>query len=284
MSFFADIAGNPFLWTGLVAGWLASVACGVIGPYVVTRRLVFLGGAVAHIAVGGLGLAIYLRHRFGATFSWLEPLHGALLVSLLAALLLARVDPAHRGRGTDSDTWIGALWATGMAAGILLIKLTPGYHAELMSYLFGNLAFVDWPSVWLMLGLDVVIVAVALAYHKRFLALCLDAEHLRLQGFSVTRVHAVLLMLIALTVITLTQVVGLILVIALLSLPAAIAGRVTRRLAPMIGLSIALSLVFTTAPRLAVYGSAISPEPAIVLTAGFCYAAVLLIARLRRSA
>lgn len=274
------MAANPFLLTGLIAGWLASVACGVIGPYVVTRRLVFLGGAIAHIAVGGLGLAIYLRYRFESTFHWLEPLHGAMLVSVAAAFLLARVDPAKRGQ--SADTWIGALWATGMAAGILLIKLTPGYHAELMSYLFGNLAFVDWPSVWLMLGLDVVIVAVAVLYHKRFLALCLDAEHLRLQGFSVERVHAVLLVLIALTVITLTQVVGLILVIALLSLPAAIAGRWTQRLAPMIAFSVALSAFITTVPRLAVYGSSISPEPAIVLSAGVLYA--LSLAAPRRSA
>ena len=79
MSFFQDMAGNPFLLTGLLAGWLASVACGVIGPYVVTRRLVFLGGAIAHIAVGGLGLAIFLRHHFDF-FGWLEPLHGATLV------------------------------------------------------------------------------------------------------------------------------------------------------------------------------------------------------------
>ncbi|MEM1178535.1 MAG: metal ABC transporter permease [Acidobacteriota bacterium] len=283
MSFFHDMAGNPFLWTGLLAGWLASLACGVIGPYVVTRRLVFLGGAIAHIAVGGLGLAIFLRYRFEAVFFWLEPLHGALVVSVLAALLLARVEPSRGGQGVDADTWIGALWASGMAAGILLIKLTPGYHAELMSYLFGNLAFVDWPSVRLMVGLDGVIVAVVAIYHKRFLALCLDAEHLRLQGFSVARIHAVLLVLIALTVITLTQVVGLILVIALLSLPAAIAGRFTRRLAPMIALSVAISLFLTTVPRLAVYGSKISPEPAIVLAAGLCYAAVLVRDRWRRA-
>ena len=276
MSFFQDMGENPFLLTGLLAGWLASIACGVIGPYVVTRRLVFLGGAIAHIAVGGLGLAIYLRYRF--ELAWLEPLHGATLVSIIAALVLSRVDTSPGGSGT-TDTWIGALWATGMATGILLIKLTPGYQTELMSYLFGNLTFVDWSSLYLMLALDAVILLMAVLYHKRFLALCLDAEHAELQGLSVRRTNAVLLVLIALTVITLTQVVGLILVIALLSLPAAIAGRLTTRLAPMIFAAVAVSLVITTVPRIAAYGTAISPEPAIVLAAGALYALSLLYRR-----
>lgn len=273
MSFFQDMAENPFLLTGLLAGWLASVACGVIGPYVVTRRLVFLGGAIAHIAVGGLGLAIFLRHHFSV--GWLEPLHGATFVSVAAALVLSRAETSSRA-GASTDTWIGALWATGMAAGILLIKLTPGYQTELMSYLFGNLAFVDWSSLHLMLGLDAVILSTVLLLHKRFLALCLDAEHAELQGLSVRRANAVLLVLIALTVIILTQVVGLILVIALLSLPAAIAGRLTGRLAPMIVVAVAVSLAVTTLPRIVVYGSSISPEPAIVLAAGALYGLSLL--------
>ena len=277
MSFFQDMAENPFLLTGLLAGWLASVACGVIGPYVVTRRLVFLGGAIAHIAVGGLGLAIYLRYRLG--LDWLEPLHGATLVSVVAALVLSRAPTSRHGNSSSTDTWIGALWATGMATGILLIKLTPGYQTELMSYLFGNLTFVDWPSLYLMLALDAVILLAAALYHKRFLALCLDAEHAELQGLSVRRTNAVMLVLIALTVITLTQVVGLILVIALLSLPAAIAGRLTTRLAPMIFVAVVVSLVITTVPRIAAYGTPISPEPAIVLAAGALYALSLLYRR-----
>ena len=273
--FFADMAENPFLLTGLLAGVLASIACGVVGPYVVTRRLVFLGGAIAHIAVGGLGLAIFLRHRFADGFGWLEPLHGAMAVSVIAALVLSRADTGRHS--ASSDTWIGALWAVGMATGILLIKLTPGYHTELMSYLFGNLTFVDADSVRLVAALDAVILVTVLLYHKRFLALCLDSEHAALQGLSVQRTNAVLLVLVALTVITLTQVVGLILVIALLSLPAAIAGRLARRLPAMIGLAVLISLAVTTVPRLAVYGSRVSPEPAIVLAAGLLYALTLIV-------
>jgi len=123
-----------------------------------------------------------------------------------------------------------------------------------------------------------VVVAVALLFHRRFLAICLDAEQARLQRLSVLATQTVLLVLVALTVVALTRIVGLILVLALLSLPAATAGRLTQRLAPSIPLAIVLSAVLTTTPRIAVYGTAISPEAAVVLAAGLVY---LLVAVLR---
>ncbi len=276
MSFFQDMAHNPFLLPGLAAGLLAGLACGLIGPYVMTRRIVFLGGAIAHIAVGGLGAAIYLRHVAPQSFAWLRPIHGAAIVSVLAALLLARLEPTAGRPGGDRqpvpmDTVIGALWAVGMAVGILLVKLTPGYHTDLMGYLFGNLAYVDWDDVGLMLGLVTIVLATVLLYQKRFLALCLDPEQMRLQGVRAKRTSAVLLVLVALTVIVLTQVVGVILVIALLSLPAATAALIARRLPSMIVLSAAIAALLTTVPRIVVYGSRVSPEPAIVLAAGLVF-------------
>lgn len=280
MAFFADMAHNPFLLTGLLAGLLASVACGVVGPYVVTRRIVFLGGAIAHIAVGGIGAAIFLAHRAPTHLAWLEPIHGAAVAAVLAAVLLGYV---HDRVEEHVDTLIGALWAIGMAVGVLLIRFTPGYHSELMSYLFGNITYVSPQSVWLMVVLDAVILVAALALHKRLLAICLDAEQASLQGISVLATHIALLVLVALTVICLTQVVGLILVIALLSLPAATAAHHATRLTPMIWISIALCAVLTTLPRIAVYGTEVSPEPAIVLAAAAVYLLSALVRRLRRS-
>ncbi len=276
--FFRDMGDNPFLLTGLLAGLLASVACGVIGPYVVTRRIVFLAGAIAHIAVGGIGASIFLTFRFPDVFGWLRPLTGAALASVTAAVLLAW---AHERAAERLDTLIGALWAVGMAVGILLIKLTPGYHSELMSYLFGNLVYVSWDQVTLMLVLDAVIVVAALLFHKRLLAICLDAQQAELQGISVLGTHIVLLILVALTVICLTQVVGLILVIALLSLPAAAAGHHVSRLASVIWLSTLLAAGLTTLPRIAVYGTRVSPEAAIVLAAGSVYLLSVLASGLR---
>ncbi len=282
MSFFHDMGDNPFLLTGLVAGLLASIACGVIGPYVVTRRIVFLAGAIAHIAVGGIGAAVFLVHRWPTVFAGLEPLHGAAMTAIAAAVVLALV---HHRVHAHLDTMIGALWAVGMAVGILLVKFTPGYQTELMSYLFGNLVYVSWGNVGLMAVLDVVIVAAVVLFHKRLLAICLDPRQAELQGVSVLATHMVLLILVALTVICLTQVVGLILVIALLSLPAATAAHHAPRLASLIRISTLLCLALTTVPRIAVYGTRVSPEAAIVLTAGIVYllSAVWRALRARRS-
>ena len=279
-AFFQDLGSNPFLLTGLLAGLLASIACGVMGPYIITRRIVFLAGAIAHIAIGGVGAAIYLTHRFPEGCSGLNPLMGATVVSVLAAVVLAIL---HQRAQERLDTVVGALWAIGMAAGLLLIKMTPGYHTELMSYLFGNIAFVGWDSIRLMVGLDLIIVVVAVLWHKRFLALCLDEEQAELQGISVLATEIVLLVLVALTVIVLTQIVGLILVIALVSLPAAaVAQRVPRRTS-LISYSVVQSGMLTTVPRVLVYGTRISPEAAIVLAAAGIYLTAVVLRRWRRS-
>jgi zinc transport system permease protein len=273
IAFFRDLAESPFLLNGMAAGLLASVACGVIGPYVVTRRIVFLSGAIAHMAVGGIGAAIYLAATFPAAFQtpsgpWLQPIHGAMAAALLGAVILGVV---HHRATERMDTLIGALWAVGMAVGILLIKFTRGYHAELMSYLFGSLAIVDARDLWRMLVLDAVILAVVVVCHKRLLAICLDQEQAELQGINVLGTSIVLLCLVALTVISLTQLVGLILVIALVSLPAATAAHHVTRMAPLFVVSTLLCAVLTTVPRIAVYGTSVSPESAIVLSAAGVY-------------
>jgi len=271
-SFFADLSTNPFLLTGLLAGLFASVACGTVGPYVVTRRLVFLSGAIAHIAIGGVGAAIFLRYQWPDLFSALTPLAGGAVAALLSAPLLAVLRHHVSER---LDTVVGALWASGMAIGLLLIKLTPGYHSELMSYLFGNLVYVSRGDVAALAALAAVVVGVTVLFHRRFLAVCLDPLQARLQGISVLWTDVVLLSLVALTVISLTRVVGLILVIALLSLPAATAGRLVPRLASMMWLATLLCVALTTLPRIAVYGAAVSPEPAIVLAATAVYLVAL---------
>ena len=266
--FFADAAVNPFLWTGLAAGLLAGVSCAVIGPYVITRRLVFLASSMAHIAIGGVGAAIYLAIVHPSAFGWLEPIHGGLLAALVSAPVLAVL---HHRVSERLDTVVGALWAVGMSVGILLIKITPGYHTELMSYLFGNISFVTRSDLVFLAVLSSVVVVVTAVYHRRFLALCLDAESAELRGIPVLATEIVLFLLIAATVIVLTQIVGLILVIALLSLPAAVAARLTTRLGPSMVVAFAVTALATTIPRIAVYGTPISPEAAIVLATAGCY-------------
>jgi zinc transport system permease protein len=278
LDFFRDISVNPFLATGLAAGVLASLACGIIGPYVVTRRVVFLSGAIAHMAVGGIGAAVFLATVFPYGFSWLQPIHGAMISALAAAVIIGFV---HERVTERMDTLTGALWAVGMAAGILLIKFTPGYYGELMSYLFGNIVYVGRSDLVLMAALDGVIIVTVLVWHKRLLALCLDQEQAQLQGVNVLATNIVLLCLVALTVISLTQVVGLILVIALLSLPAATAAHHVKRMGRMMLVATVLCALLTTLPRIAVYGTPVAPESAIVLAAAGVYLASVVYRHVR---
>jgi zinc transport system permease protein len=271
--FFTDAAVNPFLLSGLIAGLLSSISCGIVGPYVVTRRLLFLAGALAHIAIGGVGAAIYLSTVHPAVFGWLEPIHGGLAAALVSAPLLAVLKHRVRER---LDTVVGALWAVGMSVGILLIKITPGYHTELMSYLFGNISFVTRRDLVFLAALSGVVILTATVFHRRFLALCLDSEQAELRGIPVLATDIVLFLLIAATVIVLTQIVGLILVIALLSLPAAIGTRLSTRLGPAMAVTFGVSALVTTLPRIAVYGTPISPEAAIVLATAGLYLFVVL--------
>lgn len=279
IQFFQDAATNPFLLQGLWAGLLAALACGVVGPYVVVRRVVFLAGAIAHIALGGVGASIYLAYRFPGRFGGLDPLVGAAVAAVGASIVLAWVNERVSER---LDTLIGALWAVGMSIGLLLVKFTPGYQTELMSYLFGNLALVSAGDLRLLAVLCLIVVLTTLAYHKRFLALAVDAEQAELQGIDRMRTNAVLLVMVALTVITVTRVVGLILVIALVSLPAATASRFAVRLSGVVAWSIGVAVAVTTLPRIAVYGTPIAPEPAIVLAAAALYIVVAVVTSFRR--
>ena len=278
--FFQDMAHNPYLATGLLAGLLASFPCGVIGPYVVTRRIVFLCGAIAHMALAGVGAAVWLAHKSPA-MAWFQPIHGAIVTALLGAILIGVV---HQRVTERMDTLIGALWAIGMAVGLLFVKFTPGYHTELMSYLFGNIAYVRWQHVLLLAPLAAMVVAVAILFHKRLLAICVDEQQAALQGISVQTTSIVLLCLVALTVICLTQIVGLILVIALLTLPAATAAHHFDRMASTMVAATGLCMLLTTVPRIAVYGTAVSAESAIVLGAGGVYLLSVLLKQIRRRA
>ncbi len=277
IAFFRDMAVNPLLLSGLVAGVLAAVACGVIGPFVITRRITFLAGAVAHMAVGGIGVSIFLRYYLPGIFGWLDPFYGAVAVAVAGAL---SVGIAHHRVKERIDTLIGAMWAIGMAVGILLVKFTPGYQVELMSYLFGNIAVVQPIHVVRLLVIDLVILAVGARYYKRLVAVSLDEEYAGLQGVDPLGTNLLLLVLVALTVVSLMQVVGLILVLALITLPAATAGHYARRLGSMMLLATGIAVVTATLPRIAVYGTGISPESAIVLTAGFIYLVSVLIREL----
>ncbi|HOW73074.1 MAG TPA: metal ABC transporter permease [Phycisphaerae bacterium] len=283
IEFFDALGANTLLRHALLAGIIASVACGIVGSYVVTRRITYIAGGVAHCILGGMGAARYLHTVQGWT--WLEPLHGAVVAAVAAALTIGLVSLRARER---EDTVISALWAIGMAVGILFIARTPGYYEDLMSYLFGNILLVSRENLILIGGLDIMVVAVGLLFYNKFLAVCFDEEFARLRGVSVEFYYLLLLCLTALTVVVLVTVVGLVLVIALLTLPVAVAGHFASRLWQMMLLATMISAALTTVGLAISYGPELPPGATTIALAGGMYLAVIggkwLLAGRRRTA
>ncbi len=223
-----------FLQTALLAGLLASIGCGIMGSYVVVKRIGYMAGGISHSVLAGMGAALF----FG-----FSPMLGALLAALLAALLIGWIKMRWQ---TQEDTLIGAMWAIGMSIGVLFISRTPGYSADLMSYLFGNILLVSTNQLWEMAVLNILVTTMVLAFYRQFLAVSFDEEFARLRGVPVNFFYLLFLCLVALTVVLLVQVVGLILVIALLTLPAAIAGHYVHTMGWMMLLASLLGMTFTT--------------------------------------
>ncbi len=248
-----------FLQTAFAAGLLASIGCGVMGSYVVVKRIGYMAGGISHSVLGGMGAALF----FG-----FSPLGGALAAALLAALLIGWIKLRWQAQ---EDTLIGAVWAVGMSIGVIFIARTPGYSADLISYLFGNILLVSREQLWQILVLDLLVTGMVLAFYRQFLAVSFDEEFARLRGIPVTFFYLLFLCLVALTVVLLVQVVGLILVIALLTLPAAIAGHHVQTLGRMMVLASLLGMLFTTAGIALSYFWDLPSGPVIILVAGLAY-------------
>lgn len=228
-----EILQYGFMQNALVAGLLAAIACGIVGTYVVVKRIIFISGGIAHASFGGIGLGYFIG---------ISPVIGALIFSLASALGIGYITRRTR---LPEDTAIGVLWAVGMALGIVFIGLTPGYAPDLFSYLFGNILTVPTSDLLLMLILDVLIIGIVLAFYKEFLALTFDEEYSTVVGIPVEVLYLLLLCMIALTVVVLLRIVGMILIIALLTIPATLARQFTYDLRKMMLLAIAFGVLLT---------------------------------------
>jgi zinc transport system permease protein len=260
-----------FMRNALLAGLLASVACGIIGSLVVVNRIVFISGGIAHAAYGGVGLAFVLG---------LPPLAGILGFSLLAALVMAGVSLKLKHR---ADTVIGVLWSLGMALGVVLVDLTPGYNVDLMSYLFGSILAVPTSDLWIMAGLDLLIVAVAVYFLHDLVAMSYDEEFARVRGVPVDFLYVLLMIMIALSVVMIVRLVGLILVIALLSIPPFIAERWSRTLGRMMVWSVGLNLIFAVLGLWLSYRFNLTSGATIILVAAAAFFLSLALNRLRKA-
>jgi zinc transport system permease protein len=269
---FLEALQYDFLRHAVIAGVLAAALCGVVGTFVVVKRLAFVSGGISHAAFGGLGLCYFLG---------VDPILGAVAVSLLSAVLLGMVDTE---RLKAQDALIGVLWAVGVAIGVVFLAKTPGYAPNLMTYLFGNILMVTRRDLWMTLALSAVVLLILGLFFKDFVAVAFDETFAAVQGVPVRSLMTLLLMLVALTVVLLIQVVGILLVIALLTIPPLIALLLFKDLRSVLLASTTIGVAITLAGLALSYLYDLPSGPAIVLLGALLLALVYPIQTLRRRA
>lgn len=223
-----------FMQRALIAAVLVSIACGVVGSYVVIKRIVSLSGAVSHAAFGGVGIGFFLG---------VNPVLAAIPFSILSAMAIGGVKQLAK---ISEDTAIGILWSVGMAIGVIFINLTPGYAPDLFSYLFGSILTVSNNDLYIMLVLDIIIVVTVFLFRREFLAVSFDEEFSKVVGLPSLAIYMLLLALVALSVVVLIKVVGIILLIALFTIPAAISKQYTYDLRKLMLLATIVGIILTS--------------------------------------
>ena len=255
----------PFFRYAFIAGILSSAAFGVIGTYVVIKRISYIAGAISHSVLAGIGLALLLQSRHGIL--WFTPLFGAVVAAILSAASIGLVSLYASQR---EDTVIGAIWAIGMAAGLLFLARTPGY-VDPMSFLFGNILIISRNDLILIALLDGIVIAVGLLFYRQLQAVSFDEEFARVRGLRSGLYYMLILLLTAATVVMLVTIVGIVMVVALLTLPAAVSSLFSRRLWQMMIFSSLFCMFFSVAGLGFSYMQDLPTGPVIILLAGAVY-------------
>lgn len=254
----------PFMQNALLASALASFACGIVGTLTVQNRMTFLAGGASHAAYGGIGLAFYCK---------LPMLPCTIAFSLLASLLMGALTlrGEHAGEQNSHDAAIGVLWAAGMAFGIILVELTPGYANELMGFLFGSILAVPLDDIIAMAAFDLILLMALFLFRQGLWAISLDKEFARARGLPVNALFLLLVGLTAVTVVMLIRVVGLILVLALLTIPPHLSRKFSRSLYSAMGLAFVFSFAFCLAGLALSWQTDISSGASIIAVAAAAY-------------
>lgn len=257
-----------FMQNALISAVLVSVACGLVGTYVVLKRIVSISGGISHAAFGGIGLGYFLG---------INPVVSAIPFSILSAIFMGEMS---KKVNISEDTAIGILWSVGMAIGIIFINLTPGYAPDLFGYLFGSILTVPTSDLIIMLFLDLIILITVILFRREFEAISFDEEFAEALGIRSNFFYILLLAMVALSVVVLIKVVGVILIIALLTIPSAIARQFTYNLAKLMLLSIFLGMVLTTSGLILSYVYDISSGATIVLMLGLAFGVVSIVRKI----
>ena len=260
-----------FMRNALIAAVLVNIACGIVGTYVVIKKIVFISGGISHAAFGGIGLGYFLG---------VNPILVALPFSIASALSIGIIS---RRTKISEDTAIGIIWSLGMALGILFINLTPGYAPDLFSYLFGNILTVPLSDIYLMLGLDIAIIIISVFFYREFLVISFDEEFAAVTGVAVRFFYFLLLCLVALSVVILIRIAGIILVIALLTIPASICRLFTYNVKKMMLYSVITGILITAAGLVLSYYLDFSSGAAIIILAAMVFFISYLIKKYRKT-
>lgn len=262
---FQAVRDNAFLQNALLAGIISAICCGVIGTYVVSKKITFISGGISHTVLGGVGIICYLNKIMEIN---IPIIYGSIVAALLSALIIGYVTLKKE---QDADTIISALWAFGMAIGVIFLSLTPGYNTDLMGYLFGDIIMVSRTDLYITTTLSVLVVATGLFLYRKLTAVCFDEEFSKVRGINVTLYYIMLLCLTAITVVILIQTVGLILVIALLSMPAGIAKKESNSLKSTMLRATIYGVIFTSTGVLISYLADLPSGATIIMIASITY-------------
>ena len=254
MSALIELFSYDFFQKAFLAAVFASISCGIIGSYIVSRRIVFISGGITHASFGGIGLAFLLGFN---------PLVGAVLFAVASALGIQFFTKVAEIR---EDSSIAIWWSLGMALGIIFVFMTPGYTPNLMSYLFGNILTVTNSELWWMFILNVVIISFFALFFRNILYVAFDEEFARTAGLPVQLYNYLIIILIALTVVLNIRVVGIILILSLLTIPQASANLFTKDFKKLLILSSVFAFVGTIAGLFISYFMDIPSGAAIIFT------------------
>ena len=231
MSIIANIFEYDFLTNAFIASILSGITCGIVGSYIVTRRIVFLSSGITHASFGGLGIALY---------AGIDPLLGALSFASVSSV---GIEFASRRGGIREDSVVGIIWSIGMAIGALFMSLRPGYATDLTSYLFGNILLVTPENiVWLSI-LTVVLIIGSVIWLRRLMYITFDEEYAKSQGINTSLVAYIMAVVIAISIVLSIKVMGIILLLSLITIPTVIANTVTKNFRLITPLSAIIAVV-----------------------------------------
>lgn len=248
-----------FFRNAVFAGIIAAVICGIVGVVIVEKKMMMITGGIAHTAYGGVGLGYLLGF---------EPIIGAALFSVVAALLIGNI---RRKNGIPTDIIISLLWSLGMAFGIAFVSFTPGYPPDINSYLFGNILSVTRSDLYIMLPLAFCVLMAVIIFYNDLKAFLFDSVFSKVSGMRTNTLEFSVLIFTALSIVALIRVVGIILVIALLTAPAACAAIISKTLSGRMVTAVVLSCVFCLSGLAISYNFSISSGAVIVFISVLVY-------------